>query len=114
MPLNLANSRLHGVVRWKKQQAWAMEAVAREPGLRGRIVPMGRARVSAVFYLGSGRTARANDDDNAVARLKWIFDLLKNRGLIVDDRRPLLELVGPPEQRLGTPRRVEVTLEEVA
>lgn len=69
---------------------------------------MQRARVSAVLYL-----RQRMDDDNSVARLKWPLDLLKARGLIVDDKRPHLELVGIPEQRQGSPQRIVLTLEEL-
>jgi len=52
------------------------------------------------------------DDDNAVARLKWCLDLLVERGIIVNDKRPHLTLTGIPDQRLGSkPTRIELTLE---
>ena len=114
MPLNLANTRLHWRRKAKRHLAWKMEAVAMERGLRGRVEPMRQVQATAVFYLGTGRAARRNDDDNATARLKWVFDLLKERGVIVDDRQPHLTLVGVPEQRIGSPRRVELTLTEAA
>lgn len=81
-----------------------------ERGLRGRHRPMQRATLSAVMYVGGNR----RDDDNAVASLKPLLDLLIERGLIVDDKRPYLTLEGIPEQRTSTPRRVELTLTEVA
>lgn len=109
MPTNLANARLHWRAKDKAHQAWKTRAVVMEKALHGRHRPMARATVSAVLYVGGGRM----DDDNAVARLKWCLDLLKERGLIVDDKRPHLTLEGIPEQRTATPRRVELTLVEV-
>lgn len=110
LPLNLANSRMHWAAKDLARRQWQERAVVMERGLRGRHRPMERATVSAVLFVG-GNTM---DDDNAVSRLKWCLDLLKLRGLIVDDKRPHLTLEGIPEQRNATPRRVELTLTEVA
>jgi len=109
MPLNLANSRLHWEKKRRLRNAWEVRAIAQERGLRGRHRTMGRATLAAVMYV-----SMRMDDDNAVARLKWVCDLLKKRGLIVDDRRPYLTLTGIPEQRTGSrPPRIELTLTEV-
>ena len=110
MPLNLANARLHWAAKMRKHNEWKTRAVVGERALRGRHRAMQRVRVTAVMYVGHGPM----DDDNATARLKWPLDLLKERGLIVDDKRPHLMLTGIPEQRQGNPRRVVLTLEEVA
>jgi hypothetical protein len=110
MPVNLANARMHWAVKHRRHQEWKTRAIVMERGLRGRHRPMDRVRVSALMYVGGGPM----DDDNATARLKWCLDLLKERGLIVDDKRPHLTLTGIPEQRQGTPKRVVLTLEEVA
>jgi hypothetical protein len=108
MPVNLANARLHWREKARRHQAWKMLAVVRERGLRGRHRPMQRLRVTAVLYHGGA----VMDHDNAVARLKWCLDLLRERGLIVDDSPRHLTLTGIPEQRAGRPRRVVLTLEE--
>lgn len=110
MPLNLANARLHWAAKLRKHNEWKQRAIVTERALRGRHRPMQRVRVTAILYVGGDRM----DDDNATARLKWPLDLLKERGLIVDDKRPHLMLTGIPEQRQGTPRRIILTLEEVA
>ena len=110
MPVNLANARMHWAKKLRHHHEWKTRAVVGERALRGRHRPMQRVRVSALMYVGGGRM----DDDNATARLKWCLDLLKERGLIVDDARPHLTLTGIPEQRQGTPKRVVLTLEEVA
>jgi hypothetical protein len=109
LPLNLANSRMHWAAKDRARKQWQERAVVMERGLRGRHRVMQRAAVAAVLFVGGNRM----DDDNAVARLKWPLDLLKIRGLIVDDKRPHLTLLGIPEQRQGTPRRIELTLTEV-
>ncbi len=110
MPVNLANARMHWAQKARRHEAWKMLAIVRERGLRGRHRPMQQLRVTAIFYVGRGLM----DHDNAVARLKWPLDLLKERGLIADDSPRHLTLTGIPEQRQGTPRRLVLTLEEVA
>lgn len=41
--------------------------------------------------------------------------LLVERGIVVDDKRPHLELTGIPEQRVGgKPTRVELVVEVIA
>lgn len=111
LPPNVANGRFmgHWSARCRQLGQWKERAVVLGTGIRGRHRPMQRATLSVVMYVGGGRM----DDDNAVARLKPAIDLLKERGLIVDDRRPYLTLLGIPEQRTSSPRRVELTLTEV-
>lgn len=111
LPLNLANSRMHWGAKLRKHNEWKLRAIVGERGLRGRHRPMQKVRVSAVFYMGRGPLC---DPDNITARLKWPLDLLKERGLIVDDNPRVLTLTGIPEQRQGNPKRVELTLEECA
>lgn len=69
--------------------------------------PWGKAVASAVMHLGS-----AMDNDNAGARLKFVWDWLKTRGYIADDRRKNLVLPSYPEQRIKRDKnyRVEITL----
>ena len=112
MPLNLANSRVHWAAKLRKHNEWKTRALVGEKGLRGRHRQMQRVRVTAVVYVGRGPYM---DDDNVTLRAcKWPFDYLKERGLIVDDKRPHLTLTGIPEQRQGNPKRVVLTIEEVA
>lgn len=107
LPPNLANWRAHWAKKVRVHNEWKERAIAESRELRGRRPrrPFERVTVSAVLYVGCRM-----DDDNAVSRLKWCLDLLKERGLIVDDKRPHLELEGIPEQRTGSKRRVELTL----
>lgn len=73
-------------------------------------VPLSRIAVHSVMYLGG-----AMDDDNAMHRHKWIFDWLKKRKYISDDRRKNLQWEGLPEQvvRRDGNYRVELTLTPV-
>jgi hypothetical protein len=110
MPPNLANARMHWAVKLRCHGEWKARAVVGDRRLRGRHRLLRRVRVTAVLY-----PRMRMDDDNAVARLKWCLDLLVERGIVVDDRRPYLELTGIPEQRLGSrPPRVELYVEAVA
>lgn len=109
MPVNIANARLHWAVKSRKHNEWKLRAIVGERGLRGRHRPIQKCQVTAVLY-----ARQRMDDDNAVARLKWPLDLLKERGLIVDDKRPHLMLTGIPEQRQSSPQRIVLTVQEVA
>ena len=110
MPPNLANARMHWAAKYKRQNAWALKALALERKLHGVHEPITRARITAVWH-----TYNRMDDDNAIARLKWCLDLLVRRQIIVDDKRPHCQLAGIPEQYIDRKNpRVEVTIEEVA
>lgn len=111
LPINLANARMHWAQKKRHHDAWKMRALVEERALRVRPKhPMARVRVSAVLHVGRVLM----DHDNAVARLKWCLDFLIERGLIVDDGPKFLEWAGFPEQRQGNPKRVTLTIEEVA
>lgn len=115
MPPNLANARMHWRTKHKLLDQWRNRAIVLEKKLRGRgqyPKAMQRVRVSATFYVGSSRYLM--DDDNATARLKWCLDLLKQCGVIVDDKRPHLTLTGIPDQQPAGPRRVELVVEDVS
>ena len=70
----------------------------------------GQVLVTAKLYVWSQM-----DDDNAVARLKWVLDALKLSGLVRDDKRPWCSLTGIPAQEIDrSKQRVEIWLEKVA
>ena len=52
--------------------------------------PMEGVTISATWYVRN-----LMDEDNAVARLKWVLDWLKTRGYIVDDRTENVSLAKP-------------------
>ena len=111
MPVNLANSRMHWAQKHRRHNDWKARAIVAERGLRVRQRrPMEHVRVTALMYVGRVLM----DHDNATARLKWCLDFMKERGLIVDDAPKYLTLTGIPEQRQGNPKRVVLTIEEVA
>jgi hypothetical protein len=71
--------------------------------------PLDRASLRSVMYLGAPM-----DDDNAVARHKWILDWLRTRGYVRDDRRKVLTWAAFPDQiiKRGQEYRIELVLEE--
>lgn len=73
--------------------------------------PLKKAVGLVTMYLGSEM-----DSDNSASRCKWIWDWLKTRGYIVDDRRKNLVLESYPQQRIKRDKnyRVEITLSELA
>lgn len=112
MPINNGNARMHWAAKHRQHTAWKLEAVVKERGLRGRPECFTHARIRAVFYVG--RNPRwVMDVDNLFSRMKWVLDLLTERGLIVDDSAAHVTLE-TPKQRQEVPRRVELTLTEVA
>ena len=110
MPVNLANARMHWAAKLRKHNDWKTRALVGERSLRVRPKrPMARVRVTAIMHVGRG----VMDHYNAMARLKWCLDFLKERGLIIDDAPKYLTFTGIPEQRQGNPKRVVLTIEEV-
>lgn len=110
MPANLANARMHWAVKDLKRRAY-FEACDNLQ-LRGEVPPpplkpFPKVVANEVMYLGA-----AMDDDNAAARTKWIWDWLKTRGYIADDRKANIIRQGYPKQRVKRDGnyRVEVTL----
>lgn len=114
LPPNVANmlKGRHWSTRRRWFDAWEVHAIATEKQLHGYREPMKKAEATAIFYVGNHPKHR-RDDDNAIASLKPVIDLLKKKMWIVDDDTDRLTLVGKPEQRLGTPRRLELTLKEI-
>ncbi len=96
MPANLANGRMHHMVKhrakvayWESLDTLCVVSSARQHQPTAYLVPprppapMTPVRIDATLHLG-GRM----DDDNALARLKWCADWLKTRGYIREDKQP--------------------------
>jgi hypothetical protein len=107
MPPNWPNARMHWAAKHRAGQAWKLEALVKEPQLRGKHKPPHSVQIQARFYLGRKQFM---DADNSVSRLKLVVDFLKERGLIVDDKWPHVRWAGFPEQYPNKPRRLELTL----
>jgi hypothetical protein len=112
MPPNLTNPRrrwhwaaLHG----QKQKYYSVCDLRQKVGLLPPPPkkPFTHATVSSVMKLG-----HAMDDDNALARHKWVLDWLKTRGYVVDDKKKNLAWTGLPEQQVGRKQEyaIEITL----
>jgi hypothetical protein len=67
--------------------------------------PMAQATLGSAMVLGA-----AMDDDNAMARHKWLVDWLRTRGYIVDDRKRRLTWAGFPEQTVTRKAEPRITL----
>jgi len=82
LPPNRGNGRGHWAVQKRLQDAWAVQAtVALQNSRKRPSEPLKRFTAHLkVFTKG-----RANDLDNATARAKPAFDLLKRLGWIVED-----------------------------
>jgi hypothetical protein len=67
--------------------------------------PWPKARIASVMVLGG-----AMDDDNAMARHKWLKDWLVTRGYLVSDRKTCLTWEGFPGQRVTRKERPSITI----
>lgn len=113
MPPNLANRRSGGshwrtIHREKGAYVATLDALLATRRLPAPpSVPWERATIASVMHLGA-----AMDDDNAMARHKWLCDWLKSRGYVTDDRKRNLTWAGFPEQRIkrGAEYRIVLTL----
>lgn len=109
MPVNLGNARLHWRTKLAKKKAYftALDSIAlvhRAIGpsvdLVSRIppppaVPLDQCRITAHLVLGN-----LMDDDNAMARMKFVLDWLVKRGYIVNDSRRHVRWTGIPTQEV--------------
>lgn len=121
MPVNIANGRMHHMVKHRTKVAYWRELDLLAQLDRSRILdrtntpcrvpeppasPLSPVRIDSVLYLGA-----TMDDDNALARLKWVADWLKTRKYIRDDKRPHCRFTVPEQivKRDGN-YRVELTI----
>jgi hypothetical protein len=113
LPPNIGNRRGHWR-RWKrKQDNYNVLCTAAHPARP--VEPIAPAVLHATLYVWN-----RNDEDNAVARLKWAIDWLVDRQIILDDHPSALRLgtvtqeIDRKNQRLELwlmPKRTRVTCE---
>jgi hypothetical protein len=113
LPPNIANQRKHWRAKQRqKTEYWEdlsiryhMREIPRPPWPQ----PPARARIAVKLYVWNWM-----DQDNAMARLKWILDWLQAWDYIADDAPHALEWAGMPDQEIDRKDpRVEVTVEEL-
>lgn len=99
MPPNLTNRRSGGS-HWRTvHREKAAYQAALTTRLRARLLPVpppepfARVRIHSTMYLGAHM-----DDDNAMARHKWLVDWLRAAGYVADDRKRNIEWAAFPEQ----------------
>lgn len=108
IPPNLANGRVHWSKKHKDHGIWRARALASEPWLAGR-----RPRRPLPVLITAQTTLvlwQRMDEDNAVARLKWCFDLLVERGWLVDDDPDHLTIL-PVKQRIDRDEKPRVIIQ---
>lgn len=112
LPANVANRRMHWRVKQRKKKAYWNELTNR---LYARLIPKPPpeappvCRISVKLYVGNWM-----DQDNAMARLKWMLDWLAAYDYIADDNPKALKWDGMPEQEIDRSNpRVELTLEAI-
>ena len=99
LPPNLANSRMHWRVKHNaKVKYWGLcderqmlKLLPKPPK-----TPWEHVTVESHMFLGG-----AMDDDNAMARHKWVFDWLVTRGYLADDKRNVVKWLGLPTQTMS-------------
>jgi hypothetical protein len=112
MPPNLTNtreSRHWRAAEGRKKAYWKVlnglyvsGALPRRPES-----PYERVRIASVMHLGAHM-----DDDNALARHKFLLDWLRHAKYIADDRKRNIEWAGLPEQvvKRGVSYRIVLTI----
>lgn len=103
LPPNMANGRMHWAEKSRRQKDYRLECDT----MTGPLPSIGvRVRLDATMYLWS-----LMDEDNLIARLKWVQDWLVWADVIPDDSSEYLTL-GKVGQAIDRKRqRVEITLE---
>lgn len=113
LPPNLANSRMHWRVKHNRKVAYwqTLSEMANCGLIPAEIVSRPpRARIDATLFLYAPM-----DDDNAMARLKWLVDWLVTNGYLAGDSRKHIEWEGLPKQVIDRKNpRVEIVLTPVA
>lgn len=109
LPPNMANGRMHWRVKHKAKQEyeeqmtilWALQRIPRPPKPLPR-----RVTITATLYVHNPM-----DDDNALARLKWLVDWLVNWEYLPGDSRKHIQWAGIPGQVVDRKNpRVELEL----
>jgi hypothetical protein len=108
MPPNLTNGRMHHMVKHRaKKKYWRWLDERQRYGINPAppVTPWSRVRIASQMVLG-----KSMDDDNALARHKWILDWLVTRGYLVDDKKKNIVWECLPIQTVSRTRIPEITL----
>lgn len=112
LPPNMANSRMHWRVKLKAKKAYweslnnraMLGQMPLSPGVSR--TGWGPMRVAATLYVHNPM-----DDDNAMARVKWLIDWLVTNDYLPGDSRKHIEWAGIPHQVVDRKNpRVELEL----
>lgn len=111
LPLNLANARLHHMVKHRAKVAYWRHLDLLLAG--GILPPPPPAPLQKATLAVTLTMPNPMDDDNAIARIKHAQDWLVSRGYIAGDSRKHLRLAGLPVQRISRKNApcLELTLE---
>lgn len=114
LPENLANARMHWAVKNLKRRDFFDSCDARQNA--GLLPPPPKQPFQKVVVVNECLYLAGHmDDDNAAHRVKWIWDWLKTRGYIADDRKKNIVRMEYPKQRVKRDNnyRVELTIQEL-
>ena len=110
LPPNRANARGHWRKAYREQAKFYAECDMR---VLAKLMP----KPPAAPWMRASITAELTmrnpmDDDNALARCKWVCDFLVTRGYILDDRKGRLDWDAIPTQKISRkePTCIIVTL----
>lgn len=121
LPPNRANAREHWRTTDKRRRLyyeraqqvlmreldWVADMATGKMRIRVKFALRERMRLEATLYVRNRM-----DRGNAVARLKWVEDVLVNFGLLVDDNEKWLDLQMPTQVIDRKNPRIELTLTE--
>lgn len=110
LPPNIANGRMHWRVKlnrkkqyWESVDSWRIWWRWPHPKKASK-----RARISATLFVYS-----LMDDDNAMARVKWLLDYLVAWEYLPGDSRKHIRWAGLPDQKIDRKnQRIEIEIEE--
>lgn len=111
--LNAGNKAHWSVTHGQKQRYYATCDLMQKLGMLPKppARPFKQAALTSLMRLGAWM-----DDDNAMARHKFVLDWLKTRGYVTDDRKKNIRWTALPEQKVGRKQKynIELTLTEEA
>lgn len=110
LPVNLANCRLHHMVKYRKKKAyWAdLDMLL----MVKRLPPPPETPWQAVHITFDWYVWNKMDPDGRDARKKWIIDWLRTRGYIIDDREENVDYTDLPQTVDRKSQRVELQILE--
>ena len=112
LPPNMANARMHWAEKDRKRAAYFKACDTLQ--LVNLVPPPPPHAFERVSLVSTLYCWSLNDEDNALARIKWAADWCKTRGYIVDDKPPHCRFTVPTQHVDRKNQRLVLTLTPAA